>query len=694
MSVATLDPDVRFAVPSGDGKHVLWVVLKKGSERWKGVPSEAVPIASPEFPPVADNEIPAELRKGLEAAGQDTHVVVKVPVERMRGAQLELLGPGHAFQPPKKPTHYRATHPFNLLMQLLRPNELPEHWSQLKPGQWRLPSTSGDFWADAEFPRDVHENGRQIRFTVALVEAYVKRLGYEPYWIKNNTSLTWLRKNVVNLTAANAYRMAELLGRENRFNEGLPKHSSQQFGEEPQEYRAPSAARDELTEQWDRKWPNHIAKDTTVAFLNECLAAMKLMSKDERVQFLAMQVYGLEENRFDEYGRERPGQGPISMAECIGRAWTYVRDQQLKAGNGLIFVPRDANDCWEMWADSVPSNQLEGGIYMPDEPIAPIELQARTYDMLTGFGDLLAEDARVADLLRSSMGVSEMRSRAERLVEQVERFEVESGGERWLANAMTKSGRLIKPAGVNMGLVLETKLIDQLPSGLRDGVVRKLASISVGFGIPTRDLNAKGSQPDGYHHGTPWKWVQAVTCRGLLKFDLCRAARTLGQKAIGDIPESYELTSADGKLSSDIGTFWSQYVINDGRPGIAPRVTRGAHPHGPFPQKRQLWSVGADVQEAVASQIVAFLVEEQEKELAKHEKKLRAALQAGSLDEEQVRLVAEAAARNVDEEYAQLIADAADQSRKAFELDPRASFPPDEDFRLTVELSRSQPTLS
>jgi hypothetical protein len=585
-----------------DVEMVLWVVLADdpagAQRRWRGVPTEARFL--PSMYPVHHGPYPLDLAAAVQTAGPG-HVVICIPRAHLRGALVDALGPGHVWQPPREPTQKPTTDPFAAFFQLAHTDELVG-WKTLSPScrpRWRLPSASGEFWADVEFPRDAHELGAQLRWTVDEINRYVAAnttedsAWPEPTWLTDNTALQWMRARIVDLTIANTYRMAELLGcADLPGRAGLPATSRQKIGRMPHEYREPGPKRDELTWKWNRDWPNFIADDTTVGFLNEALAALRMLSPKDRSAFLNLVVIGL-----DNTSR--------TMAQCLGHAWRYVRVRQLETGAGLVFIHRDGNDSWQGWDDSPRSKQFFDGTE-PDEPVAPVELQARTHDMLTGFAELLARDKRTRSTLDQDFQVDDLRSRAERIATRFVEYFIDTGDGVWLANAITKSGERLDIAGVNMGLVLSTRFGHRLEPVVKRSILRKLLSICGTFGIPTMDPHARGFQPGGYHNGTTWPWTNGDVIRSCIDEGLLEFAQTFSNAALGALDENWEEIGTDGKRNSEVGTFWTQFVIDN---GSHRRVTEGAHPLDPREERNQAWTDGVRIQDCVTQQTLPFWIE-------------------------------------------------------------------------------------
>jgi glycogen debranching enzyme len=243
-----------------------------------------------------------------------------------------------------------------------------------------------------------------------------------------------------------------------------------------------------LTAETGRQWPWYGATDATPQFL---LAACRLA--------------------------EREPIGPLEASIQAAARWVLA-----SLRDGLLWAGLNDRDSFTVWTDSPNAfHHRDGTLARP--PVAPVYLQALTYDALLAAADIVPDAEQAARALRQAF---------------LERFVVDG----FLANGLDCDGRPLAVRTVNMGFPLDSAILDgtDLPEALATELFTPAMLTPFGFAGRARD--ELRFAPFDYH-AQVWGFATHKVARGLARHgfgDLAADAnaRLLAQTRDGLAPEN------------------------------------------------------------------------------------------------------------------------------------------------------------
>ncbi|HEY6312978.1 MAG TPA: hypothetical protein VIY52_19550 [Streptosporangiaceae bacterium] len=137
-----------------------------------------------------------------------------------------------------------------------------------------------------------------------------------------------------------------------------------------------------LTAESGRKWPWYGGTDTTVQFL---LAASRVLKANPEAgrEFLRYPPAHLRAGEHVTWGTSRR---TLRDAVTDAAGW-LVRELGARPGPPLLWVPMNRRDSFTVWTDSPNAFHWRQGRLAPP-PVAPVQLQAQSYDALVAIADL------------------------------------------------------------------------------------------------------------------------------------------------------------------------------------------------------------------------------------------------------------------------------------------------------------------
>lgn len=313
-----------------------------------------------------------------------------------------------------------------------------------------------------------------------------------------------------------------------------------------------------LSQEKDWGWPYYGAVDTTGKNVN-AIARVCLDESRGGLDFLSETYKGLDGK---EHTVDDALQGHVNW---IRKRLDFNKDGILEA---LWINPKHHAN--QTWADSTYAFHHADGSWPMHHPeknwgVAPVELQAETYDALLGARDVYqAKLGALSDSLSQDerkhleSEIEDLSMRAERLKETVfTKFWVEDeekfGGFFARGTDRDEEGNL-RPMAIrssDMGHLLNSRLLDGDEPEIvekREAVIRNLFSPEMlGInGIRTLSSDSLRYDQDKYHGGTSWPWVTYYTALGLERHGLYGLSYELKKRAFS----LYEAT----KILSEYGT--------------------------------------------------------------------------------------------------------------------------------------------
>lgn len=292
-----------------------------------------------------------------------------------------------------------------------------------------------------------------------------------------------------------------------------------------------------LTAATGRRWPWFGGMDTTVLFiLSACRVAQRDLSQ------LATVVRYPSDHPMAGRCVQRSGSSltlGIVLRDAVRWLLRHLDDP---ASADMLWVGLNDKDSYTVWTDSPNAFHFRDG-QLAAPPVAPVQLQAETFDALRAIADIASLQP---DLRLDPQALSERSTRIKRRV--LDHFVVDHRLGPYLANAVTMVDGHLRPLDVRtiaMGMALDSNLLTGPDSRqLRDDVVKHLSSpeMTSPFGIVGRARDEVRFEPFDYHSQV-WGFAVYRTARGLDRhgygqFALDLNRRLLQQTQDGLLPEN------------------------------------------------------------------------------------------------------------------------------------------------------------
>lgn len=319
-----------------------------------------------------------------------------------------------------------------------------------------------------------------------------------------------------------------------------------------------------LTEEKDWGWPYYGAIDTTGKNV-KAIARVCLGDSSENLDFLLETYTGLD-------GKEH------TVDDALQGHVNWIRKRLDLNNEGLLEAiwinpKHHAN---QTWADSTYAFHHEDGSWPLHHPernwgVAPVELQAETYDALIGARDVYqakikegSDNMPQSELHHLQAEIEDLTHRAGRLKETVlSEFWIEDenkyGGFFARATDRDNEGNL-RPMAIrssDMGHLLNSGILDGDDSAIvakREAVIKNIFSPEMlGInGIRTLSSDSLRYDQDKYHGGTSWPWVTYYIALGLERHGLYGLSYELKKRA-WSLYEATKILPEYGTGSNDPG---------------------------------------------------------------------------------------------------------------------------------------------
>jgi glycogen debranching enzyme len=256
-----------------------------------------------------------------------------------------------------------------------------------------------------------------------------------------------------------------------------------------------------LSKVWD--WPYYGAIDTTPQWINLAVAYSAVHGMDI-----------LEETVTDRLGRR------IKLRDSLLAAVEWIlRRLDDPAGAGYLWARRaletgNRNQVFEDSSDAF--HHVDGTLFDPSRPFAPVAVQGYSYDALLGAAHLLEQSTGPA-----LFAPNELRRRAEHLRAMV-LAKFWQPDLRTFAHALTievdGSTRPARVVASGPGHLLTSTLLDGPEvASIRESLIARFreSDLLAGAGIRTKSTSDPLFRPGSYHNGSVWPMDTGVIAEGL-----------------------------------------------------------------------------------------------------------------------------------------------------------------------------------
>jgi glycogen debranching enzyme len=251
----------------------------------------------------------------------------------------------------------------------------------------------------------------------------------------------------------------------------------------------------QLTAETGRKWPWFGGTDTTVQFL---LAAARVLRADPGAG-----------SEFLRYPPDHPSAGEhvvwgtsrrtLNDAVTDAAGW-LVRELDSRPGPPLIWVPMNRKDSFTVWTDSPNSFHWRNG-RLAQPPVAPVQLQAQTFDALIALAELPLNKSEHIRTPRFLLGL------AAQLKQAILRlFFVNDDRGEYFANGVAAAHNnelsALDVRTVNMGFLLDSALLEESEYlSYREAITEQMLSPAMlsPFGIVGRARDEVRFEKFDYH---------------------------------------------------------------------------------------------------------------------------------------------------------------------------------------------------